>query len=40
MATNDVHEPVCARHRCSCGQLFDTADELKEHARTVHDAVV
>lgn len=27
-------------HRCSCGETFETADELLEHARVEHDAVV
>jgi hypothetical protein len=27
-------------HRCSCGETFDTVDELLEHARDEHDAVV
>ena len=29
-----------AVHRCSCGATFDTAEELREHAREEHDAVV
>ncbi len=27
-------------HRCSCGATFEDAEELREHARKEHDAVV
>jgi hypothetical protein len=27
-------------HRCSCGVTFESAEELRRHAREEHDAVV
>lgn len=33
-------EQLRGLHRCSCGETFETADELLEHARKEHDAVV
>lgn len=35
MATDEVNE-----HRCSCGETFETAEELREHAREEHGAIV
>lgn len=33
-------EVLQGEHRCSCGETFETADELMKHARQVHGAVV
>jgi len=30
--------PPVHKHVCDCGETFETARELREHARTEHDA--
>lgn len=40
MATNGANKPVKTKHRCSCGATFETAEELRKHAREEHGAVV
>jgi hypothetical protein len=37
MATTD-RSPT--HHRCSCGETFDSTDELVEHAREEHGLLV
>jgi hypothetical protein len=40
MATDEADESVDIEHRCSCGETFETAEELREHAREEHGAIV
>lgn len=40
MVTDEANESVETEHRCSCGETFDTAEELREHAREEHGAIV
>jgi hypothetical protein len=40
MATEEANESVETGHRCSCGKTFETAEELREHAREEHGAIV
>lgn len=35
-----LEESFDRSHRCSCGETFETVDELLRHAREEHDAVV
>jgi hypothetical protein len=40
-ATNDDHDPLepneDGEFECSCGEIFETVEAIKEHARQVHD---
>jgi hypothetical protein len=40
MATHGSNKSVKTGHRCSCGETFETAEELREHAREEHGAIV
>lgn len=40
MATNGSTKAVKTKHRCSCGMTFESAEQLREHARREHGAVV
>ncbi len=40
MAINGSNKSVETKHRCSCGETFDTAEELRDHAREEHGAIV
>ncbi|WP_267900520.1 hypothetical protein [Halocatena pleomorpha] len=40
MASNGSDKTVKIKHRCSCGMTFESAEQLREHARDEHDAVV
>jgi hypothetical protein len=39
MATEEANA-VEPEHCCSCGETFETAEELREHAREEHGAIV
>jgi hypothetical protein len=39
MATEEYDKSL-ETHRCSCGERFETAEELRMHAREEHGAVV
>jgi hypothetical protein len=36
MATRQPEETATAYHMCSCGETFDSTDELLAHAEDVH----
>lgn len=40
MAIHGSNRSLMAGHRCSCGETFETAEALRQHAREEHGAIV
>lgn len=40
MAIHGSNRSLMAGHRCSCGETFETAEALRQHARDEHGAIV